>query len=117
MVHLNHRRIRKVDSQVRPEPTTIVYNRPESSNNIQNHQKAYETCHSHAKVAATILERQYSPTTGHHHHAASKNIAELEKLIHRSGQNIPLPSRTDQKHLKPNSTIKSLIEPATKLQE
>ena len=41
------------------------------------------------------------------HHAASKSKSELEKLIHRWSQNIPLPSRTDKKHQTLYRTTKS----------
>ena len=107
---------RKINPQVRPKPRTTVKTRPEASNTLQKHQEPYKTCQNYAKVAATILERQYLSNTGHHNHAASKTIAELVKLIHRLGQNLPLPSKTDQTHKTPNRTIKSHIKPATTMQ-
>ena len=96
MQHISHSRTRTIKAQVRPEPTTPDSNRPEASNTLQNHQEPQLTCHNHAKVA--ILERKDLSTTGHHYHAASKKLAELEKIIHRVGQNLQLPSRTEQKH-------------------
>ena len=45
------------------------------------------------------------------------NLAELEKLIHRSGQNLTVPSRIDKKHQTPNRTINSQIKPATTMQK
>ena len=75
----------------------------------------YQTCHNHAKVAVTILKCQDPATTGYSHHAALI-IAELEKLVHSSGQNIPLPSRLDQKHQTLYRFTKSHIIPATTMQ-
>ena len=45
------------------------------------------------------------------------NLAEREKLIHRSGQNLTVPSGIDKKHQKPNRTINSHIKPATTMQK
>ena len=41
------------------------------------------------------------------------NQEELEKSVHRSGKNLPLPSRTGQTHQTPNRSIKIHINPAT----
>ena len=111
-----HCRTRKINPQVRPKPRTTVKTRPEASYTLQNHQEPYKTCQNYAKVAGTILERQYLSNTGHLNHAESNNIADLVKVIHRLGKNLPLPSKTDQKHKIPNTTIKSHIKPGTTMQ-
>ena len=44
-------------------------------------------------------------------------MAELEKSIHRLGQNNPLPSKTVQKDRAPYRTIKSYIKPTKTMQK
>ena len=45
------------------------------------------------------------------------NQGKTRKLIHRSGQNLPLPSQTGQEHRTPYRTIKTHINPATSMQQ
>ena len=57
----------------------------------------------HLELAITIMHRA--------------NQGRTRKLIHGSGQNLPLTSRTDQKHPTSYRTIKSKINPATSMQQ
>ena len=43
--------------------------------------------------------------------------AKLEKLIHVSSQNLPLPFRIGKKHPNPYRAIKSYLKPATTIQK
>ena len=60
------------------------------------------TGNNHLELAITIM-----------HHL---NQGRTRKLIHRSGQNLPLPSKRGQKHPTPYRTIKTHINPATSSQ-
>ena len=57
----------------------------------------------HLELAITIMHRV--------------NQGRTQKLIHRSGLNLPLPSKTGQEHQTPYRTTKTHINPATSMQQ
>ena len=60
------------------------------------------TGNKHQELAITIMQHL--------------NKGRTRRLIQRSGQNLPLPSKRGQKHPTPYRTIKTHINPATSLQ-
>ena len=57
----------------------------------------------HLELAITIMHRV--------------NQGRTRKLMHRSGLNLPLPSKTGQEHRTPYRTTKTHINPATSMQQ
>ena len=103
MQHLNHSRTRSIYPQVRRGLTTGVKTRLKASNNLQNHQEPYKTCHNHAKVATSILTWQDSSTTDLKQLAGSKS---------KENTNIQLTDQTKTWRNPPqqNRSIKNLTE-------